>query len=128
MSRILKPEKVITKTENIIRREKYMIHVQDSRCGKDTEINRNVTITGKSKRWFKWRIVSVVRSFDGHITFWRITIYGRNAMHWAVNIRMSEGYLCFRLPFRCFGKWWPLYVYYSVDGTPNCASWIFGKA
>lgn len=27
------------------------------------------------------------------------------------------------LPLRCFGCWWPLYCYFSPDGTPNQATW-----
>lgn len=64
----------------------------------------------------------------GHITIlWFITIYGENAMHWAVNIRIPKTYVCFRLPFRCFGKWHPLYFYISKDGTPNKAIFKIGK-
>ena len=54
----------------------------------------------------------------GHFKIVRITVYGRNAMHWGVTIKTKRGYLCFRLPFTCFGKWWSLYLYHSPDGTP----------
>jgi len=59
----------------------------------------------------------------GHMTLGKVTIYGENAMHWAANIRLHGGYLCFRLPMRCFGKWFPLYCYLSPDGTPTKATW-----
>lgn len=59
----------------------------------------------------------------GHITIGPVTIYGENAMHWAVNIRCFSGYLCFRLPLRCYGKWWFLYCYHSPDATPTRATW-----
>lgn len=59
----------------------------------------------------------------GHVNLGRITVFGENAMHWAVNIRAAHGLLCFRLPLRCFGRWWPLYCYFSPDGTPNQATW-----
>lgn len=67
----------------------------------------------------------------GHISFWRITIYGANAMHWAWNIYVFGGYLCIRpLSFqRRFGSdlhWWKPYLYFSPDGTPNKAKWGFG--
>lgn len=40
-------------------------------------------------------------------------------MHFAVNVWTERwGYLCFRPPVRCFGKWWPWYFYVSRDGTP----------
>jgi hypothetical protein len=59
----------------------------------------------------------------GHITIGPITIFGENAMHWAVNIKTRRGWFCFRLPFRCFGSWWSLYCYLSPDATPNRATW-----
>ena len=63
----------------------------------------------------------------GHISFWRITIYGENAMRWGVDIKLRNTYMCFRLPFRCFGKWYPLYLYFSKDATPNNATWCIGR-
>lgn len=59
----------------------------------------------------------------GHVTVGPVTIYGENAMHWAVNIRCRGGWLCFRLPVRCYGRWWPLYCYWSPNGTPWAATW-----
>lgn len=64
---------------------------------------------------------------SGHLTIGRVTFYGENAMHWAVNIRFKKTYMCFRLPFRCFGEWKPLYLYFSPDGTPSSATWKLGK-
>lgn len=63
-----------------------------------------------------------------HITIGPVTFYGENAMHWAVNISTRWGYVCFRLPLRCFGQWWPLYFYISPDGTPNSATFNLGKS
>lgn len=66
--------------------------------------------------------------FDIKIPFLMcITIYGENAMHWAVNIHIFKTYVCFRLPFRCFGVWYPLYFYISKDGTPTNAKFKIGK-
>lgn len=62
------------------------------------------------------------RNFGGHVTVGRVTVFGENAMHWAVNIRCFGGWFCFRLPLRCFGRWWPLYAYWSVDGVPPNSS------
>lgn len=58
--------------------------------------------------------------FDGYITIGkRLTIYGDNAMHWGVTFHTKKyGYVCFRLPFRSRGKWWPLYLYCSPNATP----------
>jgi len=64
----------------------------------------------------------------GHISVGPITIYGANAMHWAVNIYTKRwGYICFRLPFPCFGKWWSLYFYISPNATPWAATFYIGK-
>lgn len=60
--------------------------------------------------------------FKSHITF-----FGENAMHWGVNWRVFNTCVCFRLPFRCFDAWWPLYFYLSPDGTPTSATFIIGK-
>ena len=58
-----------------------------------------------------------------HISIGPVTIYGANAMHWAVNVSTRWGYFCFRLPFFCFGQWWPLYCYLSPTATPQDATW-----
>jgi hypothetical protein len=65
---------------------------------------------------------------SGHIRLGPITVFGRNAMHWGVDIKFRRGYLCFRLPLPCFGAWWPLYLYWSPDATPSRATWgIYGR-
>lgn len=66
--------------------------------------------------------------FGGHVNIGPVCIYGENAMHWGVDIKIRKTYVCFRLPFRCFGKWWPLYFYVSPDGTPNKATFIIPKS
>ena len=79
---------------------------------------------GKTK---KYPELSWYENFmSGHISFLNVTIYGENAMHWAVNIKLKNTYMCFRLPFRCFGKWHPLYLYFSQNATPNKATWKIG--
>ena len=63
----------------------------------------------------------------GHISIGRLFIYGENAMHWgAVYWTKRWGYICFRLPFRCFGKWWPLYFYVSPNATPWASTFYLG--
>lgn len=65
---------------------------------------------------------------SGHISIGNLTVYGRNAMHWGVTLYTKKyGYICFRLPFRCFGKWWPLYFYLSPNGTPWAATFMLGR-
>ena len=63
------------------------------------------------------------RFLGGHWRCGPVTIYGENAMHWAVNIKTRGGWLCFRLPLRSFGTWWPLYCYHSPDAMPGRATW-----
>jgi hypothetical protein len=76
----------------------------------------------KISKYFKYKFLS------GHINIFNITIYGRNAMHWGVNIYTKKyGYICFRLPLPCFGKWWPLYLYFSPDATPCKSTFFIGK-
>jgi hypothetical protein len=68
------------------------------------------------------------KHFSGHINIGNVTIYGRNAMHWGVNIWTKRwGYVCFRLPLRCFGQWWPLYFYVSPNATPWAATFYLAQ-
>lgn len=65
---------------------------------------------------------------ENYINIGNVTIYGRNAMHWAVRIHSKKyGYICFRLPLPCFGRWWPLYFYCSPNATPWAATFMLGK-
>lgn len=65
---------------------------------------------------------------SGHISIGNLTIYGRNAMHWGVNFHTKKyGYICFRLPLPCFGKWWPLYFYCSPNATPWASTFMLGR-
>jgi hypothetical protein len=85
---------------------------------------KDYTMLRKKYPRLRW----VENHLGGHFTVGNITVFGENAMHWAVNIRTRRGILCFRLPLRCFGRWWPLYCYFSPDGTPNAATkWLWGK-
>ena len=63
----------------------------------------------------------------GHIDIGNVTIYGENAMHWGVEIKLRNGWLCFRLPFLCYGHWWKLYLYFSPNATPQRATFIWGQ-
>lgn len=70
----------------------------------------------------------IEKFLSGHISIGRLTIYGRNAMHWGVTFHTKKyGYICFRLPLRCYGRWWPLYFYCSPNGTPWAATFMLGK-
>lgn len=65
--------------------------------------------------------------FSSHLSIGPLTVFGRNAMHWAVNIKTEKyGYVCFRLPLRCFGRWWPLYLYCSPNATPWASTFMIG--
>ncbi len=72
-----------------------------------------------SERW-------IDRIWRGHISWWRITIYGANAMHWAINIRMRRNYWCFHPTTRTFGGKWPWYFYVSPNATPWAAVFKLG--
>jgi hypothetical protein len=80
----------------------------------------------KLKHWFEYKFLT------GHISFdlpfgWHMTIYGRNAMHWGVSFHTKKwGYICFRLPLPCFGKFYPLYFYLSPNATPWAATLLIG--
>jgi hypothetical protein len=56
----------------------------------------------------------------GHINIGnRITIFGENAMHWAVEIRTKKyGVIVFTLPVKTFGKYYGCHIYCSPNGTP----------
>ncbi len=69
-----------------------------------------------------------MRFLSGHFRIGRLTVFGRNAMHWGISFWTKRyGYICFRLPFTCFGRWWPLYLYCSPNGTPWAATFMIGK-
>lgn len=77
----------------------------------------------------KYPALSFAENFlGGHLNIGPITIYGKNAMRWGVNIHTNRwGYICFRLPLRCFGQWWPLYLYLSPNATPWAATFVIGS-
>lgn len=65
---------------------------------------------------------------SGSIRIGRLTIYGRNAMHWGVTFYTKKyGYICFRLPLPCFGKWYLLYFYCSPNATPWASTFMIGR-
>jgi hypothetical protein len=86
-----------------------------------------VTDINPSKDW-RSQLPFWERYFGGHVNIGPVTIFGENAMHWAVNIKTTRwGYVCFRLPLRSFGRWWPLYWYCSPDATPQAATFIIPR-
>lgn len=70
-----------------------------------------------------------MKIWNGHKSIGkRLTIYGDNAMHWGVQFWTKRwGYICFRLPFRSCGGWWPLYFYCSPNATPWAATFMLGR-
>ena len=73
--------------------------------------------------WFK----PIRRKLQGHITLRllgkRITIFGLNAMHIAVNISPTRwGYVCFHPPV----PRWPWYFYVSPNATPCASTFAIG--
>jgi hypothetical protein len=67
----------------------------------------------KSLSWFE-------NFMGGYIDIGKnITIFGENAMHWAICIRTKKyGTIVLTLPLRCFGKYWGCHIYISPNGTP----------
>jgi len=68
------------------------------------------------------------RIFTGHLSLGRLTIYGANAMHYAVNFSTGKGYICAR-PTTGAGarhQQWLWYLYVSPDATPGSAWWGIG--
>lgn len=83
----------------------------------------------KALSWFE-------NFMGGHISIGHITIYGANAMRWAVNIKTKRwGYICFTLPFpmarirtKSNGeKYWDWYFYLSPNGTPWACTMYYGS-
>ena len=69
--------------------------------------------------------------FGGHISIGGLTIFGSNAMDWAVNIRTKKyGMVCFTLPsitrFRGGKLNW--YFYCSPNGTPWASTFYIGSS
>ena len=66
------------------------------------------------------------RVFRGNVSLGPITVYGANAMHWAINIQFRGKYWCFHPRTRTFGGYWPWYFYVSYDATPQGATFRRG--
>lgn len=67
------------------------------------------------------------RAFRVPLLGWRVTIYGFNAMHVAINVRTKRwGTFCFHPPMFCFGRWWPWKFYVSMCATPWAAYRVLG--
>src|SRR5688572_17909774 len=81
------------------------------------------------------KLMSIL-DMSGHISFGKVTIWGANAMNWAVNIHTKRwGYICFTLPalarFRrdrytkkLYFDW---YFYLSPNGTPWASTYYIGS-
>lgn len=82
----------------------------------------------KSLSWFE-------NFMGGHLSIGPITIYGANAMNWAVNIRTRRwGYLCFTIPcparYRMTNRGervYQWYIYLSPNGTPWASTFYRGS-
>lgn len=61
------------------------------------------------------------RLFRGHVNIGPVTIYGANAMHWAINVWWLGHWWCFHPTTRTFGGYWRWYFYISRNGTPQSA-------
>ena len=69
----------------------------------------------------KYKSLSWWENFmGGHINIGKnITIFGENAMHWAICISTKKyGTICLTLPVKTFGRYWGCHIYFSPNGTP----------
>lgn len=66
------------------------------------------------------------RVFTGSVRLGPLTVFGANAMHWALNLRTPCGMLCLHPTTHTFGGRWPWYAYLSPNGTPWAATWAVG--
>lgn len=83
-------------------------------------------MTTRLGRWLE-RNLGGSCSFRVPLLDWRVTVYGFNAMHCALNVKTKRwGYICFCPPVRCFGRWRPWYFYLSSCATPWAAYRAFG--
>lgn len=87
----------------------------------------------KLSRWIQFVVTPNVypsrwrdRLFRGHVSIGPLTIYGANAMHWAVNMRVGDSWVCFHPRTRTFGTVWRWYFYVSSDATPQGAAFRRG--
>jgi hypothetical protein len=61
---------------------------------------------------------------SGHISIGSLSIFGENAMHWAIELHTKKyGYICFTPPLKCFGKYQGCHLYFSPNGTPWAATY-----
>ena len=67
------------------------------------------------------------RLFRGHVNIGPVTIFGANAMHWAINVRFCGAYWCFHPRTRTYGGLWRAYFYISRDATPYSAKFKLGR-
>lgn len=84
-------------------------------------------------RWLRYVLTRNVyparwqdRLFRGHVSLGdhRVTIYGANAMHWAIEVHIRGLWWCFHPTTHTFGGHWPWYFYVSPDATPQSARFI----
>ena len=68
----------------------------------------------------------VTKLLGGYIKIGRLTVYGFNAMHIAINWRGKQNCWCFHPPVRWFGRKWPWYFYVSPNATPWAALYAVG--
>lgn len=85
-------------------------------------------------RWARYVVTPTIwphrwqdRLFRGHVTVGPVTIYGANAMHWAINVWWLGHYWCVHPHTRTYGGSWPPYFYISRDGTPQTACFMVGR-
>lgn len=89
---------------------------------------RNIT------QWIRYVVTPIAypkrwqdRLFRGHVSIGPVTVFGANAMHWAINLRLRGNYWCFHPRTRTYGALWRSYFYVSPDATPSNAIFRIGR-
>ena len=69
-----------------------------------------------------------MKYLGGHISIGPVTIYGYNAMRWAINVKTQKfGSICFRpTTVSLWGDWHRWYFFVSPNGTPWASTYAIG--
>ncbi len=64
----------------------------------------------------------------GHFSIGNLTVFGENAMHWAIEWRSKKyGIIVFAPPIKTFGQYWGWHLYFSPNATPWACTYYIGS-
>lgn len=68
------------------------------------------------------------KHLTGHLSLGPVTIYGSNAMNWAINIKTKRwGYICAKWPTKTRSGGYEWYFYLSPNATPWACTFYMGS-